>query len=236
MRPRIWQHKPAQPLSARTVVAVEGLCLAGKTTLVHALAARLGALVVPEYTDLAPLPPWPPYSREDVTAALHHFLRLEQQRGIFAHRTPGRLVALDRSPLTLIAHEFGMVRLGVPAEPDLAVHLFSEAAERGLILTPDAYVYLRVPSSVRAVREARRGRLPAHLTNPVTQAGIEATDRTYLNALPPRRRVILDGSASVADLTDAVARFVANLPPAGEQPAPSWRVLAPPVALARTDT
>lgn len=92
------------------MLAIEGLCLAGKTTLVHALAARLGALAVPEYADLAPLPPWPPHSREEVTAALRHFLRLEQQRGIFACRTPGRLVALDRSPLTLIAHEFGMER------------------------------------------------------------------------------------------------------------------------------
>ncbi len=235
MCPRTWQHRPAEPLSARAVLAVEGLCLAGKTTLVHALAARLGALAVPEYADLAPLPPWPPRSREDVTAALRHFLRLEQQRSIFACRTPGRLVALDRSPLTLIAHEFGMDRLGIPAAPELAVHMFSEAAERGLILTPDAYVYLGVPSSVRVVREARRGRLPAHLTDPVTQAGIEATDRAYLDALPPMRRVVLDGSACVADLTDAVARLVANLPPAGEQPAPSWLVLAPPVALARAD-
>lgn len=235
MRPRIWQHRPAQPLSARTVVAVEGLCLAGKTTLVHALAARLGALAVPEYADLAPLPPWPPHSHEDVTATLHHFLRLEQQRGIFAHRTPDRLVALDRSPLTLIAHEFGMDRLGVPAEPDLAVHLFSEAAERGLILTPDAYVYLGVPSSVRAVREARRGRLPAHLTDPVTRAGIEAANRTYLDALPPRRRVVLDGRTCVADLVETVAQLVTDLPPPGEQPAPSWRVLAAPAAPPRAD-
>lgn len=235
MRPRIWQHRSAQLLSARVVLAVEGLCLAGKTTLVHALASRLGALAVPEYADLAALPPWPPHGRADVTAALWHFLCLEQQRATLVRMTPGRLVALDRSPLTLIAHEFGMDGLGVPAAPDLAVHLFSEAAECGLILTPEAYVYLRVPASVRAVREARRGRLPVHLTNPVTQAGIEATDRTYLEALPPRRRVILDGSACVADLTDAVARFVANLPPAGEQPAPSWRVLAPPAALAHAD-
>jgi thymidylate kinase len=234
VRPKPLQHRPTQPLSARAVLAVEGLCLAGKTTLVHALAARLGALAVPKYADLAPLPPWPPHSREEVTAALRHFLRLEEQRG-FARKTPGRLVALDRSPLTLIAHEFGMDRLGVPAAPDLAVHMFSEAAERGLILTPDAYVYLQVPASVRAVREARRSRLPVHLTDPVTRAGIEATDRAYLDALPPLRRVVLDGSACVADLTDAVARLVADLPPPGEQPAPSWRVLAAPATPPRAD-
>ncbi|MGH3719618.1 MAG: AAA family ATPase [Pseudonocardiaceae bacterium] len=87
-------------MSALTVLAVEGLCFAGKTTLVHALAARLGAVAVPEYTDLAVLPPWPPHSRAEVTAALRHFLRVEQQRATLARRTPARLVVLDRSPLT----------------------------------------------------------------------------------------------------------------------------------------
>ncbi|MGH3835932.1 MAG: AAA family ATPase [Pseudonocardiaceae bacterium] len=235
MGPRLLQHRPADPPSAQAVVAVEGLCLAGKTTLVHALAARLGALAVPEYADLAALPPWPPHNREDVTAALLHFLRLEQQRATLARRTPGRLVALDRSPLTLIAHEYGMDRLGVPAAPELAAHMFSEAAERGLILTPDAYVYLRIPVLVSAARQVRRGGLPAHLIDPITQAGIEAASCAYLDALPPPRRVMLDGRACVADLADVVARLVVNLPPVGEQPAPSWRVLTPPAARARAD-
>ncbi|MGH3854819.1 MAG: AAA family ATPase [Pseudonocardiaceae bacterium] len=227
MRSQPLRHSPDDPTSAPTVLAVEGLCFAGKTTLAHALAARLGAVAVPEYTDLAALPPWPPRSRAEVTAALRHFLRLEQQRATLARRTPARLVVLDRSPLTLITHEFGMDRLGVPAAPGLAAHMFSEAAERGLILTPDAYVYLRVPAPVSAARQARRGRLPAHLTDPVTQAGIEAASRTYLNALPPLRRVVLDGTARVAELANMVVQLVLNLPPAGRQSAPTWRVLAP---------
>lgn len=235
MRPTPLRDRPTDPLSTRAVVAVEGLCLAGKTTLVHALATRLGAVAVPEYADLAVLPQWPPHSREDVTAALQHFLGLEQQRATLARRTPGRLVALDRSPLTLIAHEYGMGRLGVHAAPDLAAHMFSEAADRGLILTPDAYVYLRVPASVSAARQERRDRLPAHLTDPAAQAGIEAINSAYLDALPPPRRVVLDGRACVADLANVVARLVADLPPASEQPAPSWRVLARPAAPAGAD-
>ncbi|HWR46130.1 MAG TPA: hypothetical protein VN327_00725 [Pseudonocardiaceae bacterium] len=217
-------------MTAPTVLAVEGLCFAGKTTLVHALAARLGVVAVPEYADLAALPPWPPHSQADVTAALRHFLRREQQRAIFGRRVLGWLVVLDRSPLTLIAHEFGMDRLGVHATLDLAGQMFSEAAERGLILTPDAYVYLRVPALVSAARQARRGWLPAHLTDPVTQAGIEAADLAYLGALPLLRRVVLDGTARVAALANVVARLVLNLLPAGEQVAPSWRVLAPSAA------
>ncbi len=226
MHPKAGHHGPPDPVRPSVVLAVEGLCFAGKTTLVRALAARIGVVTVPEYAELAVLPPWPPRNRDGVAAALRHFLRLEQQRAILARRTPGWLVVLDRSPLTLIAHEFGMGRLGVPAAPDLAADIFAEAAERGLILTPDAYVYLRVPAPVRAARQVRRGRLPAHLTDPAAQAGIETANNIYLDVLPPRRRVVLDGTASVADLANAVARLVVDLPPAGEQPAPSWSVLA----------
>jgi thymidylate kinase len=235
VRPKPLQHRSADSPSTCAVVAVEGLCLAGKTTLVRALAARLGALAVPEYADLAALPPWPPHNRADVTTALAYFLRLEQQRATLARRTPGRLVALDRSPLTLIAHEYGMGGIGIPSAPDLAAQMFSEAAERRLILTPDAYVYLQVPASVSAARQTCRGRLPAHLTDSGVQAGIEATNRVYLNALPPRRRVVLDGRTCVADLVETVAQLVADLPPPGEQPAPSWRVLAAPSAPPRAD-
>lgn len=227
MYPKPCHQQTPDPMSPPVVLAVEGLCFAGKTTLVIALATRTGVVAVPEYADLAALPPWPPRSRDDVVASLRHFLRLEQQRAILARRIPGWLVVLDRSPLTLIAHEFGMDRLGVPAAPDLAADMFAEAAERGLILTPDAYVYLRVAAPIRAARQARRGRLPAHLTDPATQAGIEAANHAYLGVLPPRRRVVLDGTACVADLANTVACLVVDLPPAGEQQAPSWRVLVP---------
>jgi hypothetical protein len=130
------------PPSHRAAVAVEGLRFAGKTTLVTAVAERLGAVAVPEYAELATLPPWPPHTHDDVAAALRHFLRVEQQRAARASRAPGGLVVLDRSPLTVIAHEFGMDRLGIPAAPGWAARLFAEAAGRGLILTPDAYVHL----------------------------------------------------------------------------------------------
>lgn len=119
-----------------------------------------------------------------------------------------------------------MDRLGTPAAPDLAAHLFAETAERGLILTPDAYVHLRVPASVSAARQACRTPVPAHLIDPRAQAGIEAASHSYLDAVPPRRRLVLEGTARVGDLVHAVDRLLINLPPPGEQTMPSWHVLA----------
>lgn len=226
MHPDVTDDPHHRLARAPTVLAIEGLCFAGKTTLAHALATQRSAVAIPEYAELATLPPWPPRHREDVLAALRHFLYLECQRATLAPRGPGTLVVLDRSPLSLIAHEFGMERLRVPAAPDLAAHLFAEAAQRGLILTPDAYAYLRVPASVRAARQARRSPVPAHLIDPRTQTGIEAASRCYLDAVPPRRRLMLKGTAQVADLIHAVDRLLAELPAPGEQPMPSWHILA----------
>ena len=55
--------------------------------------------------------------------------------------------------------------------PDLLV---DQLGQRGLILTADAYVSLRVPAPVRVARQARRGQLPVHLIDQAVQAGIEA--------------------------------------------------------------
>jgi len=219
-------YPPDRLAKAPIVLALEGLCFVGKTTLAQALATQRQAVAIPEYADLAALPPWPPGHRDDVVVALRHFLHLERQRAAIVRRAPRRLVVLDRSPLSLIAHEFGMERLGVPAAPDLAAQLFAKAAERGLILTPDAYVYLRVPASVSATRQARRGAVPAHLIDPRTQTGIEAASHSYLAAVPPRRRLILEGTAQVTDLIHAVERLLVGLPPPDEQAMPSWHLLA----------
>jgi hypothetical protein len=62
------------------VIAIEGLCYVGKTTLAHALAPLAGAVIIGEYTSLAGLPPFPPRSLHDVAQALQQFLNVEQHR------------------------------------------------------------------------------------------------------------------------------------------------------------
>jgi len=211
---------PATPL----VVAVEGLSFAGKTTLVHALASVRGALALPEYCQLAPLPPFPPRDRCDVAKALEHFLSLEHHRARTAPAAGHPVVVLDRSPLTLISYEIGIAELGVPTDPELAVRLYSDAVDTGLVLAPHGYLYLRVPDAVTAARQACRGQVAAHLADPRVRTGIERANLQYLTTLPARRWLDLDGTRPVDQLTADVAAFVeqlAQLP----GPAPTWRVI-----------
>lgn len=201
------------------VTAVEGLCYAGKTTLVRAVAALTSAVIALEYTDLAPLPAWPPADQEVVSAALDQFERLERRRAAAARTQlsrratagrAGRVVLLDRSPLTLIAHEYGMQALAVPADPDGAARRFTAAAADATILTPDVYVYLSVPEQVTAARRAARGPVAEHLDHPTVRARISEVCSTWLDLLPPNRVLRLDGAAPVPELAATVARFLSE--------------------------
>jgi thymidylate kinase len=209
--------------TAPLVVAVEGLCYAGKTTLIHKLAACCTATTLPDYADMAPLPPWPPPDSDAVQAALHHFLHLERRRAGHARASRTPVVLLDRSPLTLIAHECAMRGLGVPADVGGAADLFARAAAAGSILTPDAYIYLAVPESVTRRRRPDRGPVAAHLDSPEVRGWIEHTCQTWLATLPVERRLLLDGTAQVGRLAQRSAAFLATV---GGTAPPSWRTLA----------
>ncbi|MEV6350262.1 hypothetical protein [Actinoplanes sp. NPDC051851] len=215
------------------IAAVEGLCFAGKSTLIRHLAPLLDAVVAPEYTDLADLPPWPPTSQDDVTTALHRLLELEQGRAAdararLAHRStadgPG-IVLLDRSPLTLIAHEHGMRALNVPADPAGAAHLYADAADAASIMTPDVYLYLVVPDQITAARRAARGAVAAHLDDPRVRDRIDGLCRTWMAGLPPARRLVLDATVAPEDLARIAAGYVRAFDPGSPAP-PSWRSLA----------
>ena len=193
------------------VIAIEGLCFAGKTTLAYALAPLVGAVVIGEYADIALLPPFPPRHLDDVTAALGHFLQLEHQRALAARAAGAPVVLLDRSPLTLIAHECGMTALGLPCDPAGAAEIYSSAAEAGQILTPDAYLYLAIPDDVTAVRQDQRGAVAAHLMNRQLRAGIDRACRSWLATLPRGQCLELDGTISPPALAATAARWLSGL-------------------------
>lgn len=219
------------------VTAVEGLCFAGKSTLTRAVAALTGAVIAAEYTDLAPLPAWPPADHATVTAALEQFERLEERRASRARAEldrrasagcVGGMVLLDRSPLTLIAHEYGMQTLAVPADPDGAALRYARAASAATILTPDVYVYLSVPDEVTAARRAARGPVADHLDHPAVRARITQVYSAWMDLLPAGRGLQLDGTAPVQTLAATTARFLSN---AGRGlHAPPWTRLAAAVA------
>lgn len=210
---------PDSPL----IIAVEGLCYSGKTTLIQHLAPLVSAAAVADYSRLVALPPWPPTDQAAVTAALAHFLTVERHRAQLARAAAAPVVLLDRSPLTLIAHEYGMTALGVPADPAGAIELYATAADAGSILTPHAYVYLTVPDAVTAARRARRGPVAAHLEHPGVRARIDDACHTWLHLLPDRRCLLLDGTAAPAVLARRTAALIAQV---GGSPTPSWRALA----------
>jgi hypothetical protein len=216
--------RPGDPLA----VAIEGLCYAGKTTLARELAPLAGGAVISEYTDMADMsgtPPLPPRNLGDVTAALDRFLDAEHRRADAARACGAPVVLLDRSPLTLIAHEHGMKALGVPADPEGAARLYTAAAQAGDILTPGAYLYLAVPDTVTTTRRAQRGPVAAHLMDPRARAAIDRTCRIWLAGLPPGRFLDLDGTTGPAELAATAASWIRSLTPG--IPLPPWHPAIP---------
>ncbi|GCD41752.1 thymidylate kinase [Streptomyces paromomycinus] len=196
-------------------MAVEGLCLAGKSTLAAALAGRLGAQLMPEYADWAPLPAWPPNDEAAVRTALEFLAAVEQERQCAASRY--RVVVFDRCPLSLAAHEAGMRVLGVPADVTHAARLFATTP------MPDAVLHLTVPEPVARERLLARGPLPPHLIAPPVRAAMTGYYTAALARLPGRVRH-LDATRPLPQLLDQALDFLHRLAP---QAAGCWVLPAP---------
>jgi thymidylate kinase len=208
------------------VVAIEGLCFAGKTTLAVALAADPGVVALAEYAELGPLPAFPPADRAAVAAALEHFLRLDHYRAAVAGASHARVVLCDRSPLTLIAYEHAMSVLGVPRDPDLAARLFTTAAERGDILAPDGYIHLRISHRLVLSRQRQRGAVRTHLTDHSVCARMDEICQRYLARVPPQRRLLLDSREPLTQTAGLARSFLHHLPATTAGPPPPWTCLA----------
>lgn len=205
------------------LIAVEGPCASGKTTLVNTLSRHLpAACVLAEYATLAPLPPFPPSTTTDIARSLRHFLALEQTRQQAAATTGAELWLADRSPLTLIAFEDAVTALGVPGDPRLAAHLFTSAAAHGLIRAPDAYVHLTVPPHTARRRLMVRGPVRGDLTDPRFTTRQAAFFSAYLDLVPDQRRLSLDGRQPEAELTTHAAAFIATLTTTRAPHPPAW--------------
>lgn len=206
--PLIVRPGPGQPLR----VAIEGLCLAGKSTLAAALAPHLDACLVPEYADLAPLPPWPPADLCAAHAALEHLAAVERKRQRSAD--PSRAVLFDRCPLSLAAHEAGMRALGTPADVAFAARLF--AGQR----VPDAVLHLVVPEPIAQIRLRTRGPLPPHLIAPAVRAAMTDYYSAALARLPGRV-LHMDSTAPLPVLLGQALDFLHCLP---SRPTEFWRL------------
>jgi thymidylate kinase len=145
------------------IVALEGPCCAGKTTLSRALLATMSALTISHvecYADhvgggrFLPRPiPQTPAEDQD---GLRVLLDIEADRTARSRAGRSDLVLIDRSVYTLIAHRAGLER---------TTDLTLRATAEGIIATstaplwPDLVAYLDVPQS--AVHARNRGKFPA---------------------------------------------------------------------------
>jgi thymidylate kinase len=204
------------------VIAVEGLCFAGKTTLARALARRLRAWLGAEYADLITLPAFPPPTRAAARARISALLAADADRARRAQAAGTRLVIFDRSPLSVVGHEHAMRARGIPADPQAAATWFARAAAAGAILLPDAYLYLTVPDEVFRQRQQNRGQLPEHLTAPDVRSTLSRFYTTCFEPAGPGRVLSLDGTASPASLAAQAAAFITSIPPGIPGKPVSW--------------
>ena len=192
------------------VIAVEGGCFAGKTTLAAQLSHNLDGVTIPEYSDLAASPPFPPRSHADVRAALNALRRLEIRRSALAWGTAAPIVVFDRSPLSCIAFQYGVRCLGVPCDHRLACDVFVKAAEEHLIATPQLYIHLAIDHDTAGARQVARGPVAPHLMHRRVIDDMNCAYRYFLDAISGDRRLLLDGAQPSASVTEQALAFIAE--------------------------
>ncbi len=192
----------AEPL----LVAVEGPCCAGKTTLVSALSRELSGLRVcrvPCYADYLGggrfLPREIPQSAAEDAAAFTQLLTIDHDRieATLTRTSDAELVLLDRSVHTLLAHRYAIEQVtGLPCYQQAV-----DAAHRdATIIWPSVVVYLDVAEAVVAQRN--RGKFPpgSILIDPDFNGAFRSYFADLARHVTPTPTLWLDGAQEVSTL------------------------------------
>lgn len=194
------------------VLALEGPCLAGKTSLARAITTAVGTrwtvLTIPCYVDLAddlPLPPLDVYDPASQHEAVRYFLKIERIRSRILRLAQGTdLVLIDRSADTLLAHVFALDSLhGTRALPG-ARQIVNATP---WVIRPDLTLHLHVPPVTIRERLTSRPGFPELL--------VREDFNCYFNRyfdIPAqcvaRRVVKLDATLRPQELTSSATRQV----------------------------
>ena len=165
------------------IVALEGPCLAGKTTLGRRLTVELLPMKVTYIPDHAEqvgggrnLPAPFPRSLAEERDALHEFLRIEAGRMAPLQSTDAELVLVDRSIHTLLAHCAALEHVTGIGYAGLAEGI---VARSDAAIWPETVLYLDLPNEEAARRN--RGKFP--VGSLFTDADFNDGFRSYFSRL-----------------------------------------------------
>jgi thymidylate kinase len=198
-----------------SLVAVEGPCCAGKTTLSSALVVAFPrSMHVRCYADWVGggrhLPNPVPRSASQDVDALDRLLAVERDRLAEARRHPSQMAVADRSAHTLLAHRAGVERV---TGLDLLSAARATLASAQGVGWPDLVLYLDTPLEV--IHARNNGKFPPDSV--FTDAEFNASFRDFFAALAADRPglcVWLDATESRYQLRETAAGAISALRPA----------------------
>lgn len=209
----------------KLIVAVEGPCCAGKTTLSRGLLRRLADLPAAHIVCYADhvgggrhLPRPVPDSLDEDTAGLSELIRIERDRTHAALASAHRVILADRGMHTLLAHRQAIGHLTSLALLPAAQRLL---AASHLTSWPGLVLYLDVPQN--AVHDRNHGKFPADSIF-INDEYNEAFRRYFTDLAtgwPPPQVVWLEATRDPATLVSiAEARIRQLLPDHDEEDTP----------------
>lgn len=138
------------------VIAVEGPCCAGKTTLSNGVLKLLGQAdfaYIKDYSDFVGggrfLPSPVPSHMYEEQCALARFLQIEKMRLKDAISTESKRLWIDRSIHTILAHSYSLEKIKKEKYYDLAVDMIYDSE---VPMWPHIIYYLDIPNKVAKSR------------------------------------------------------------------------------------
>jgi thymidylate kinase len=194
------------------VICVEGVTAVGKTTLAQALAAELGAAIVPEL-DASGAPP--------IASAAKWFVdrHAEQWRRAVSLLSKTSLVVLDGDPFKGLWYNWVFADGGWEGITTVAP-LYREHLRRGTLGFPDLYVVLL--ASEAQLRARREGDQTRRRRNFDTHVRLLGPHERYFEALrqeDPRRVLLLDSTDRDA-LLPSIQEALEDPPAGSSDPLP----------------